>query len=80
MVTTPGTATITRGLSPGVWKIVGRPISTTTDATASGIECGASAHGVAIQAISSVVNRRAEASRLSGDVCVVTAERCHEDG
>ena len=38
---------------------------------------GASAHGVATQAINSVVKRTAEASRLSGDVWVVTAERCH---
>lgn len=80
MVTTPGTATSTRGLSPGVWKIVGSPISTTTAATASGIECGANAHGLATQAINSVVNRRAEETRLSGDICLVTAERCHADG
>ena len=77
MVTTPGTATSTRGLSPGVWNTLGRPISTTTLATASGIEDRAKAQGVAIQAISSVVNRSTEARRLSGAVCVVTAERSH---
>ncbi|MCW2938582.1 MAG: multi-sensor signal transduction histidine kinase [Actinomycetia bacterium] len=62
MVRRPGTATRTLGLSPGVPNRVGKPMRTTTEATASTMEWPASAHGVATQAMSSVANLSAEAA------------------
>lgn len=47
------------GRSPGVPNVAGRPINSKTAPNARAGECGHSAQGVAIQAMSSVANRSA---------------------